>query len=556
MKLRLVFFSLIFIVLLLLSTAGAGLYWILQQSPLFLSQNNTSASSAAAIFVPRQAALMVSLLANPDRLELVQELKTPLGKRGRIQQEINQVKNNLLANTGLDYRQDIQPWLGSQVTFAITSLDFDRDPENGVRPGYLLALKAQDGELAKEFLQLSFSKQAIAGTADLVFDTYKGIDLISKRPLDSDSETNTFASAVVGDFVLLANHPQVLRNAINNVQVPDLNLESAPFYQEALKTIEEPEIGLGFFNLPVTSAWIGSQQTPEAPEAEQMLVVGLSLKPEGIVAETALIGVGEQGDRPPTLSQPIGALQYIPSSSILTIAGTDLNQFWQQIQAGLDPATPVAQLINRSLISLQKSFPLDLPQDIFSWVTGEYALSLLPDGDNQGIDWIFVAEEKEQEKAEAAIAYLDTIATEQKLNQSNFLLGENEVTAWTEIPNASGPKEISLEQEIKGVHLQLDKYQILGTSIDALSATLEGDNNSILDRETFGNAIATLPTENDGYFYLDWKQGRSILEGKFSILRLIEFTLQPLINYLDKFTIASQGTENGIRHGTVFLNLD
>jgi len=44
----------------------------------------------------------------------------------------------LLANTGLDYRRDIQPWLG-EITLAVTTIDIDRDAQNG-QPGYLMAL--------------------------------------------------------------------------------------------------------------------------------------------------------------------------------------------------------------------------------------------------------------------------------------------------------------------------------------------------------------------------------------------------------------------------------
>jgi len=80
---------------------------------------------------------MVSLLVNPDRLESF--LAARPGQRRRARQELNQ-KTNLLANTGLDYQRDIQPWLGDEITLAVTTIDIDRDEQNGRQPGSLMAL--------------------------------------------------------------------------------------------------------------------------------------------------------------------------------------------------------------------------------------------------------------------------------------------------------------------------------------------------------------------------------------------------------------------------------
>jgi len=61
------------------------------------------------------------------------------GQRRRARQELNQLKTNLLANTGLDYQRDIQPWLGDEITLAVTTIDIG-DEQNGRQPGYLMAL--------------------------------------------------------------------------------------------------------------------------------------------------------------------------------------------------------------------------------------------------------------------------------------------------------------------------------------------------------------------------------------------------------------------------------
>ncbi|NJL44907.1 MAG: DUF3352 domain-containing protein, partial [Leptolyngbyaceae cyanobacterium SM2_3_12] len=43
------------------------------------------------------------------------------------QDDIQVIERTLLANTGLTYSQDIQPWLGEEITAAVVSLDLDKN---------------------------------------------------------------------------------------------------------------------------------------------------------------------------------------------------------------------------------------------------------------------------------------------------------------------------------------------------------------------------------------------------------------------------------------------
>ncbi len=539
----------------MLSLGAGSLYGILAQSPLNLLQGGVMTEARAAVFVPKQAPAMVSLLVNPDRLEAFSQLIASPGNRRRSHNQLKQVERSLLANTGLDYEKEVKPWLGEEMTLAVTSLDFDRQQENGVQPGYLLAVNTKDAELSKEFLQLAYTQQAIEGTFDLVFETYKGINLIAKQYLKPADKTRFIASAVVGDFVIFANDLKVLREAINNVQVPDLNLKSSSNYQEALKTISEPRIGIIYGNLPAVSAWISNSFLPETPEASQSLTVTLSLKSQGLVAQTALIGVAGEGNQVPILGQPVGALDYIPADSILTAASVDLKQFWTEVQSGLESSSPLQQFFQQTVNRLQVPIGLNLPEDIFSWVEGEYSLALVPDPDGDEPDWIFVAERIPGVDVDAAIAYLDERAQQQGYSVGRLPVLDKTVTAWTTLQTASQAKITRLDAQVKGVHTTVDNYEIFTTSIEAMSQAIASAENSLVNAKKFQQAISALPKENDGYFYVDWRQSEPILQEKVPILRVFEFAAKPLFNNLRSFTLSSQGSNNGVRRATAFLNL-
>ncbi len=536
MKSRSFFLSLTIILLLIVGS----FFWIYK--PLSSIKEGVRTNPQATIFVSKQAPVMLSLLVNPERLRAF----------GQSQREIEQVRDNLLAKAKLDYQKDLRSWLGDEITFAVTSLDFDRDFSSGVQPGYLLVLKTKDTQLAKEFLQIYYSQQALADTAELIFEQYKGVNLIYQNPLSSTEEVSRVASAVVGDFVLFANNLKVLKQAINNAQVVNLNLAHYPAYQDAIETIAERKISLAYVNLPAVSAWIANSPLPENPVIQQTLTLSLSLKRQGLVTHTALFGVTGAENQSPSLSSPPETLNYIPRESVVVAAGKNLNQLWQQIATGLPQDSPLQQVLNQAIAQIETHLEINLAEEIFSWVKGKYAISLVPDEVTNKLNWVFVTENSDLIPIEA----LDTLAQTKGLSVGDLPLLDTSITTWTKLMTTSQNDFATLDAEVKGVHTTIDQYQILTNSVDELRDTIADADNSLLNSDKFQLAIEALPPENDGYLYIDWRKFEPIMAQKFPIVRVAELVIKPLFDNLRSLTITSEGAENGVRRATVFFRLE
>jgi len=104
MKLRSFFSILVASVLVLLLVGASGFYWLTARSPLALLRDGPTDGPLAAMFVPKQAPAVVSLLVNPKRLEAFRQVVAAPGARRQSKAEIEQLKQSLLANTGLDYK--------------------------------------------------------------------------------------------------------------------------------------------------------------------------------------------------------------------------------------------------------------------------------------------------------------------------------------------------------------------------------------------------------------------------------------------------------------------
>ncbi len=520
--------------------ATIGLTWIFSQSPFGLLKGS-SHTPTAAMFVPKQAPLMASLLVNPDRLESLRQVVAKPSDRAKTRTEFRQFEQGILGNSELDYRRDVQPWLGDEITAAITTLDIDREEANGKAAGYLLALATKDTERSREFLQIFWQKRALTGT-ELVFDDYKGTKLIYGK-VETESVPITVASAVVGtQYVLFANSPKVLRDAINNVQAAELNLEHSSDYQRSLAALDQGRIGVMFANLPELAALNGQEISGTASSG----AIALGLDRKGLIAETALIQTTRAAEETEK-AKPIKALKYVPAIAPIAASGVNLDRLW----SGLSQAGTVANWVNPSIESLGNRWNLNLPQDIFSWVKGEYALALIPKADLP--DWVFVVDKTADSEAASAIVRLDELGKAQGISTGTVQIGEQPVAVWTRLASATGAKKI--DAEVVGVHTAIGNYEIFATSLDAMKTVLNAKQNVLANSKPFNQAIAGLQKDNAGYLYLDWETAQPILEQQLPILRVAELAGEPIFEHLRSLAISHYGNRSGVQRGGIFVQL-
>lgn len=519
---------------------------------------------------------MASLMVNPDRVTALRQLIVNPGDRKQARAELDQFKQGLISASGLDYQRDLQPWLGDEITLAVTTLDIDRDAENGRQPGYLMALTTKDPQRSREFLQIFWQKRAVAGT-DLIFEPYKGTKLIYGSELKDAQPGNStaplsFASAVVGNrFVLFANSPKVLRDAINTVQAEELGLRNSADYQTAIANLTQGRIGMVFLNLPQLAALTGKEsalaeltESQEGSATYQGLAIALGLDRQGLSAETALLNPASVASTSST-SKPVGALNYIPASSPLSASGINLDRAWASLSQGVASYPGVADLVNRPIEALNDRWKLNLPQDIFSWVKGDYALGLVPreeEGTKEKTlsDWVFVADKSDDQTAQAAIDHLDDLAKEQSISIGSLQLSDQTVNVWTRLSTTRDsqkrtPKTVDVQAQVVGVHASVGNYEVFTTSVEAMDDVLKATQDSIGQTKGFKQAIAPLLKPNNGYLYLDWKSAQPILESRFPVLKVLEFAGQPFFDHLRSLTVSSYGGQPGVQRGGAFLNL-
>ncbi|BBC23875.1 hypothetical protein ABRG53_1618 [Pseudanabaena sp. ABRG5-3] len=529
----------------------------------------------AVQLLPKRSPLFLSFLVDPEKLGLFAQLAAQPSDRGDVRHELASLKQQLRQNWLLDYERDIQPWLAQEITLAVTDVDLDDQPANGLQTGYLLALAAKDVDLAKTTIDAFWQKLAVNGS-DLGFEQYQGVSILNTS---FSADKPAIAGTTLDKFVLFANDVRVLRQAIDALKSPNLALASVDNYRDRLAKINTGKVGIAYANL----AELGE----DLPKAS--LLSSLSFDKLGIRAKTLVTSekvnsekangekqsqsletvaqsgssLSAQTSRPKSKSN-LNIATAIPSGSSVII-GNNLGETLQALKTSLP--TEWQKVLAKAIA------PIPLDSNAWAWAQDDFAIALLPNSkspiSNSQPDWLLVSKINDPKTSATAIATLDDIARK-NLTVGEISLKAQPVTVWTNLSanvnNSSASANLSVSGQVVAAHAQTPNYIYLSNSLTGLESALTLKNNqAITASKNFKTITAKLPSDRQTYGYLDqnfdltWLNGA---EANFSGLQTSEILqkisnspLVSIFNHLNIFSFASTGSQSNIENGEFFIFL-
>ncbi|ELS33281.1 MULTISPECIES: DUF3352 domain-containing protein [Pseudanabaena] len=468
----------------------------------------------AVNFLPQRSPLFWSFLINPERLELFSQLAVKPSERREVRQAVADLKQKLQQNWLIDYDRDIQPWLDQEITLALTDTDLDRQPNNGLQSGYLLAFAAKDSNLAKASIDAFWQRLAVNGS-DLGFEQYQGVSILSTSFAE---DRPAIAGTILGKFVLFANDSRVLREVIAAWRSPDLALASLDTYRARQAPILDKNNG------KVAVAYVNLAELGEDLPKESLLM-DLRFDKAGIRAKTSLtlanqstetsteISTDQSTDQStePKISQKIlgNMASVIPSGSSVVI-GNNLGQTVASLKKTLAPEWQ--NLLAKAIA------PIPLESRALTWAQGDYAIALIPQPHSHP-DWLIVAKVEDAEIAKTAIASLDDLARN-KLTVGEISLEQQPVTVWTKLIASDNSANDEVSGKAIALHTQTKDYLYLSNSLKILESALTIKNSaSIAASKDFKKIVSGLPKDISAYGYINNNFDFSWLQTSISDLK-------------------------------------
>jgi Protein of unknown function (DUF3352) len=311
--------------------------------------NDSASSSGAASLAPAGSLVYGEATLRPegDQKAAIEDLVAKFPGEGSAGERIGQLMEQAFAesDTRLSYEDDIEPWLGDEAAFFVSSVASDGEEADAA---FLVATEDEGATV-----------DAVEKDGDVRKTDHRGHDLYV-------SEDKEGAAAVVDGWLVLGS-PGGVRTAIDTVEDGE-PIEDEDRYRETLEDAPDDRLGFMYANMPGLLEEL--QRRPEAAALGQLRQI--FEEPVLVTATADQAGVRFEGTVPasllsafPVAAEGSGAAGELPADSWLALTQPDLGQ---TIDGYLDLAGGAVG--GRDVIrqQLEAATGLDLEADVISWM--------------------------------------------------------------------------------------------------------------------------------------------------------------------------------------------
>jgi Protein of unknown function (DUF3352) len=349
----------------LVAAAGAGFVGY-----KYIYSGQTNPGDLAEV-IPANAYMAAYISNEPEAWAKLQKFGTPEAQK-IVAAQLKDLEQKFATGTKMDFSKDVQPWLGN-VMFAFLP---DTDGKS-TKPRMLISIGIKDKLKALEFAN---KLKALSKETTKTID-YKGVEIT-----DSGKGSSETFTAVVNDRLVISPEQHTLELAIDTAKgQPSLASKAgnAWFKGDSLQ-LKQPVIA---FYIPDYLQGVqqilksGNQATTLDPvtltqlKKIQSFGGGIGIEDTGIRLKLVAKTDGTTLNLPSTGTKAIGSY---PADTFALMGGTGLSQIWTEINkvAAASPETQKAFTQMRQ--GFTQSTQLDLDQDIFSWMGGDYTIGTIP----------------------------------------------------------------------------------------------------------------------------------------------------------------------------------
>jgi hypothetical protein len=408
---------------------------------------------------------------------------------------------------GISFEDDIQPWLGAEMSIAILNLEdatenmfqpWGMGESSPDSPITVFVIATRDRKASDEFLE-KLKGAMEDDDYNVEEETYKDVPFYVQE-VEEDWETPT-VFGTVDNFVVLTSDVEGMEDVIDTHKGEIDSLAKNEYYLEVMKELPSDASMYMFVNMQdlapaledyAESGGVTGTVDTTSLEAYKAFGMAATLDVEGIQIDAVttfdpdelssdnleLMTIQNQAN-------PGRILARIPDDTFAFASSQDLANIWRTtVEANSD--------LEDQLDEMSGYLGIDLDSEFFAWTTGEFAIALTSVQDDIGFFAIFEVSDPDE-----ALDAMDELAN--VLGDEGGLEFEEKTISGIEMQVIIDP----YSEEILLGYGVVDNYLIIGYTEDALEKGAGGDTNPIIDDETFKKVVAHLPKDNAGYVFIN-----------------------------------------------------
>lgn len=479
----------------LLIGGGAATYLVLTQ------RNRLLDMPVGANIIPQDALLSVSLSTDSGQWQRLREFGTPQ-TQAELDKNLVELRDRFLTANGYSYEEDIQPWVGNEVTIAFLS---SQKPTTNSTPNpssktesVVVVLPIANQLAAKQILE----KPKPLKQGQWINRNYKGLEIRETQSTASQISTTVLDQR----FLVVADNPRSTERAIDAYK-EGASLAKTVGYTQALGKIAVSQpFAQMYVNVPAAATvatanpWRPSPQGLAQLQQNQGLATTMTVEPEGVQFKS-ISWLKPNSQRTYVVENKTSGMQSrLPAQTLMMISGGNLQRLWQDyaLSSQSNPLTPVPPENLRA--GVKSVTGLDLDQDLLNWMSGEFSLSIIPATPKANIpqdfalSLVFMVQTNDRSNAEKSLKQLDQVmSSKYQFQLQEAQVGEQNVVNWV------GPYGT-----LTATHGWLDNNVVFLTLGAPIAETIITRSVKALDStEQFQKTVPSQLNPNNGLFFLD-----------------------------------------------------
>ncbi|NER79134.1 MAG: DUF3352 domain-containing protein, partial [Leptolyngbya sp. SIO1D8] len=464
--------------------------------------------------VPEDAVAVLSLSTNPEQWQRFRQFGSPETQTS-FDQQLADWRDRWLTRYDISFYQDVQPWVGPEVTLAwlpeaVTTPEAEADIVLGNQRRILL-LPIADPETAQ------ISAESLPLTTETTSEPveYRGVKLSAYLPASGEVDQALWVGVLGTQLILVAEDETTAQQAIDAYKGGQ-SLADIAGYRRSFEEIRTAQaFGKLYFNVSAVSQLIAQAAQPALPtvllesfQDSQGLAATVSMASQGVKIKSTS-WLAPNSDRTYVASAAAPQLpDYLPQDTLVMASGGNFKQFWQDLSERRTWGALTAFEPENLALAFQGSTGLALENDLLPWMSGEFAMALVPpqstpsEEDDNGESLanlpdpglVALVQVSDRTQAEQTFSQLDTVVKNRyRFSIVNEPSQEMELVKW-----------ISPFQSVNLSRGWLDSsVAFLTVGADTEAAIVPKPRRSLAKAPLFQLTTADAPAVNNGYFYLN-----------------------------------------------------
>lgn len=413
--------------------------------------------------VPQDAVMTLTVSTNEQQWRQVRSLGTP-ESRSQFDTQLAQWRDRFLTANGLDYEEDIQPWVGEAVTLVMLPRPIPGAEEPAPEPEEPTETPTPEPEteaegftLPEDFvdprdplpmvlvLPIGNPLQAQDRLTDALDESgatvqtrdYEGFSI---QAIDGEGDQDYVAAVLDQDYVIVSQQASAVEQVIDAYRGDALT--DLADYREAIAEVgtDQPFLQM-YLNAPAVRSQFESTSAEPVPlvgmtplQRNQGIAASLSIDNEQVTVR-GINWLPEDSDlRYPIANNGGDLAELLPADTRLLITTTSLQRIWDSYRqdSGVNPQNPFNPSTFEAGITALTG--LDWNQDLLSWMDGEIGFAMVQPTvavPEAPVGFVLMAQTSNRTAAEQTLESLDAVMRDRYQFQVNpGELDEIPVTTW------------------------------------------------------------------------------------------------------------------------------